>query len=193
MPFDSDSKENSRNLERWKSWRSCYFWLFGRNKGRPMAKEHQSVKISFTCSSLLWWDIIWRVRVGHDSTELDKVSLCPVSWKASFSVSQVLGCPCSEVWGQPHLLRHLLVACEKQVSIPEHPRKYTEGAEQTDRGPGIEAEEHIGTRTRRLKAVHGCWHQQKRQQDGGQCLRPEGQVLQGPARAWRDRTVSPRW
>lgn len=76
MSLDSDSKENSRNLEHWKSWRSCYFWPFDRNEGRLIAKEYLSVKIGYTCSLFIWWDVMGRVRAGHDSMEFEKFPLC---------------------------------------------------------------------------------------------------------------------
>lgn len=87
MPFDSDSKENSRDLGPWESWRSCYFWPFDRNNGRLMAKEHQSVNSNFTCSLLPWWHVMWEWELVVIQWSLTKFSLCPVSWKASFSVS----------------------------------------------------------------------------------------------------------
>lgn len=83
MSFDSDSRKNGRNLKQWKSWRSCYFWPFDISKGRLITREHQSVKINFTCSLPIWWNTIWGLKTCHDSVQVDKVVLCPISWHLS--------------------------------------------------------------------------------------------------------------
>lgn len=66
--------------------------------------------------------------------EFDKVSLCPISYEASFSASELLGCLQSGLRAAWEGLRHLPVAWEKQANIPEHPNEYTEVAEQRVEG-----------------------------------------------------------
>lgn len=78
MSLDFNSKENSRNVFLSKN-QSYYFWLFDRNKGRLIAEDHLSVKISYTCSLLIWRDIMWRLTAGRDSVEFDQVSLFSIS------------------------------------------------------------------------------------------------------------------
>lgn len=136
MSFDSDSKENSRDLGPWKSWRSCYFWPFDRNKGRLTAKEHQSVKSNFTCSLLFWWHIMWEWELVVIQRSLTKFLCVPLAERLLSLCLRYLGCLCSEVQGQPHSLRHLPIAWEKQASIPiSYPQSLQKWLNrQTDRG-----------------------------------------------------------
>ena len=181
MPFDSDSKENSRDLGPWESWRSCYFWPFDRNNGRLMAKEHQSVNSNFTCSLLPWWHVMWEWELVVIQWSLTKFSLCPVSWKASFSVSQVLGMSVQR--GPRSASQSQASPCSLgkagELAHPPSP-KSAEGAEQTDRRrAGLEAEEHVGTGAWWLEAARGCHRQQNRLQARGQGSAPEARALGG--------------
>lgn len=46
-----------------------------RSERMLIAKAHRSVKINFTCSLLIRWDTMWRVKARHDSKEHDRISL----------------------------------------------------------------------------------------------------------------------
>lgn len=188
MSFDSDSKENSRDLGPWKSWRSCYFWPFDRNKGRLTAKEHQSVKSNFTCSLLFWWHIMWEWELVVIQRSLTKFLCVPLAERLLSLCLRYLGCLCSEVQGQPHSLRHLPIAWEKQASIPiSYPQSLQKWLNRQTEG----WRQGWGAGWNRDVITGGCaWMLTPVKQAAGQGsgLNARGT---GPVRARRDRTISP--
>lgn len=98
--------KKNRSLEWRKSWRSCYFWPLDRSKRRLSTKEHQSVKMNFSCSLLIRWYTVWRIKTRRDLLELHNISPSPIRWRPPSL--------CPKLWVVCAVsLQHLRVAWEK--------------------------------------------------------------------------------
>jgi hypothetical protein len=82
-------------------------------KGASQLKDIKVSKLTSHVVYSLCWDTVWRVKTSHDSVKFDKVSLCPISYKLPFHVSQILGCLCSQVCSQLHRISGSFLQHEK--------------------------------------------------------------------------------